>query len=377
MTTTTATTSTAQEEGLDYILRPLLDSNHYLFPRTIMTRRLNGQIEVPDKVTALREFELSNWLDCRINAYPSTTITNGKWINLFAIAPSIVFIDLDLQHFKNQEALDKALKRTLKLIQKTISSEVEVRPTVLWTGNGYHIYVPINGLVLENESVFAEFITDDLSLTTKFMRFAEQYFTGNKQDPNHKPSVNNCLLRIPGTYNSKNGQQIMIVQEWNGYRVPIQYMLREFRRYLIQEQIDNYHHYNNNSHISITKYNPTMNHENKTDSFSQWVNQNQIYWIEKLLLIPISNDRKYCIWRILAPYLVNVKKLGDDKAYGIIISWLEECSKLERLTFYYKPRVRDDIRRARRVGYYPISLSNLQKEKSDLHRIIQEVKCNE
>jgi hypothetical protein len=297
------------DEGLNYILSHL-DTNYYPFPRRIMTRRLNGQIEIWNKESALKEFELSNCQDCRINAYPTFTITKSKWISLVAVAPSMVFIDLDLQYFKNHEALDRALRSTIRLIQKSVLSGPKTSPTVLWTGNEYHVYLPISGLILEEESVFAEFISKYQSLTTKFMRFAEQYFTGNKQDPNHKPSINNCLLRIPGTYNSKNGQQVRIVQQWNGYRIPIQYLLREFRRYLIQEKIDNHYLSNNNNN---TKNNNSTMTRTKTNSYNEWIsknqnqNQNHITWIEKLLLTPVGDGRKYCIWRIFAPYLVNVK----------------------------------------------------------------------
>ena len=322
------TTTSAVEEGLNYILRHF-NSGHSLFPRTIMTRRLNGQIEVWDKATVLKEFKLSNWQDCRINAYPSTILTESKckWIHPFATAPSMVFIDLDLQYFKNREALDRALKRTMKLIQTTVSSGTELRPTVLWTGNGYHIYLSVNSLVLENESVFAEFISDDLLLASKFMRFAEQYFTSNKQDPNHNPSVKNCLLRIPGTYNSKNGQQVRMVQEWNDYKVPIQYLLRQFRWYLIQEQIDNHYEHKNNQ-VKQVKI------KEDSSSFSKRINHNHsgnrsIEWIEWLLQNPIRDQRKYCIWRIFAPYLLNCKRLSNEQTYIIIISWLGGCEQIE------------------------------------------------
>ena len=320
--------------GLEYVLGHL---GGLPFPRNIMTRRLNRQIEVFDKETAMQEFELSNWQDCCISAYSPFTEYNG--LNL--TAPSIVFIDLDLQRFKSQEALDRALRNTLKRIQKVVS---EARPTVLWTGNGYHIYFPIAGFVLESEGVFSEFVSASdskgVSLSTKFMRFAEQYFTNGKQDPNHKPSVNNCLLRIPGTYNSKNGQEVRIVQEWNGYRVPIQYMLREFRRYLIQQRIDN----NNNRRHRVSPANDPFTNQ-KSNSRPR-----SVRWIGNLLRAPITDQRKYSIWHILAPYLINVKQLSDEEAYTIIITWLDECSKLERLSFYHKPRVKDDIKRARRGG---------------------------
>ena len=74
----------------------------------------------------------------------------------------------------------------------------------------------------------------------------------------------------------------------------------------------------------------------------------------------------------MAPYLVNGKRLSDDNAYGIIVSWLDECGKLERIAFYYNSRVRGDIRRARRFGYYPIGLSKLQIENPRLYRIVTE-----
>ena len=38
-------------------------------------------------------------------------------------------------------------------------------------------------------------------------------------------------------------------------------------------------------------------------------------WIEKLLQIPIANHRKYAIWRILIPYLFNIKNLSDNRCY--------------------------------------------------------------
>ena len=217
------------KEGLDYILRHL--DGYPSFPRNIMTKRLGHQIEVTNKETALIEYDHSNNLDCRIGAYSS--FTGYKGLNF--TAPSLAFIDLDLNRFKDRKALDRVLANTLGNIRRICDKS---KPTVLWTGNGYHIYHPLSAFVLEGEQVFADFICKDLDMTSKFMRFAEQYLTNGKQDPNHKPSVKNCLLRIPGTYNSKNRERVSIVQEWNGYKTPIQYILREFRRYLIQDKIN-------------------------------------------------------------------------------------------------------------------------------------------
>ena len=40
-----------------------------------------------------------------------------------------------------------------------------------------------------------------------------------------------------------------------------------------------------------------------------------IVWIEKLLQTPIDDHRKFAVWRILAPYLINIRKCSVDEAF--------------------------------------------------------------
>jgi hypothetical protein len=47
---------------------------------------------------------------------------------------------------------------------------------------------------------------------------------------------------------------------------------------------------------------------------------NTIPWIEKLLQTPTADYRKNAVNLILAPYLINVKKLSYDDALNIINS---------------------------------------------------------
>jgi hypothetical protein len=42
---------------------------------------------------------------------------------------------------------------------------------------------------------------------------------------------------VPGTINGKNDSQVRIIQRWDGQRPCINWMLRDFRRYLIQKKI--------------------------------------------------------------------------------------------------------------------------------------------
>jgi hypothetical protein len=134
-------------------------------------------------------------LDCRINAYPSYT----EWKGLNRQAPNFLFIDLDLSRFKSIEAFNRALKNTLKFIKEKLGDDTS--PTVLWTGNGYHIYLPVTAFILELESIFEGFEEP----SRRFIQWTEQYLSNNKADSRHSGSLSfkNCMVRVPGSFNSK------------------------------------------------------------------------------------------------------------------------------------------------------------------------------
>jgi len=37
-----------------------------------------------------------------------------------------------------------------------------------------------------------------------------------------------------------------------------------------------------------------------------------IWWIEKLIQTPIDDYRKFAVWRILVPYLIDIRKCFQD-----------------------------------------------------------------
>ncbi|MGC2309405.1 MAG: hypothetical protein WA461_13450 [Nitrososphaeraceae archaeon] len=51
--------------------------------------------------------------------------------------------------------LDKELSQVLTNIKIKLENNT-IEPTVLWSGKGYHIYLPINAMTLENESLFED-----------------------------------------------------------------------------------------------------------------------------------------------------------------------------------------------------------------------------
>jgi hypothetical protein len=93
---------------------------------------------------------------------------------------------------------------------------------------------------------------------------------------------------------------------------------------------------------------------------------NIILWIETLLRTPISESRKYAGWRILAPYLINVRHLSDDDAFVVIDRWLSKCNKLEELDFDVDAKINSWLNGAVSKGYLPISFDNPDKEPKTL-----------
>jgi hypothetical protein len=347
------------EDSLDFIL------DHFqppIFPRKIMTKGIGYQLEVFDKQPVLNYFKSSNYADCRINAYPSYTNYHG--IN--RVAPTFIMIDLDLKDFDySKEKIGRALQNTSKKIKQVIGGY----PTVLWTGNGYHIYQPMKGFILEEEEVFAKFTIDcnnnNKDLTSRFMQFAEEFFTDKKKDAQHNPTVKSCLLRIPYTLNSKckgeemRSGQVTIIQKWDGNRPPINYLLRDFRRYLINERIN-----------EVQRQKQSKNHSLDRSRSSN----NIVPWIEKLIQTPIEDHRKFAVWRILAPYLINIKKLSYNEAFSIIKDWLNKCGTLRMLDFIPDYLIKYNLNNAKRIGYLPISIDKLNIENKQLYHMINENK---
>jgi len=119
-----------------------------------MTRQLGYQVEIFNKEEALEYFKTSNYEDCRINAYPSFTEYHS--INRTPI--TFLMVDLDLKDLadegkKGKGVLNRALNKTLQNITESIGGN----PTVLWTGNGYHVCQPVSGFILEEYETFYEF----------------------------------------------------------------------------------------------------------------------------------------------------------------------------------------------------------------------------
>jgi hypothetical protein len=143
-------------------------------------------------------------------------------------------VDLDSNQFKNTAALDRALEKTLENIKNKLCCYHAV-PTILESGSGgYHIIQPLQAPDLKNIDYFTKWSKEP---NKDFIRFLEP-FLSPKADPNHyhNVSMNNCLLRVPGTINSKTKIEVKVKQRWNGIRPDIKYVYANFIAYLIDNQ---------------------------------------------------------------------------------------------------------------------------------------------
>ena len=209
----------------------------------------------------------------------------------------------------------------------------------------------------------------DEDLTSLFIQFAEEYFTGNPTDPLHHPTVKSCLLRVPWTLNAKSTTDIgrtvttrvKVIQRWDGKRPSIQPLLKHFRTWLMQKRVDDTQETSKQKYIKFNSIIASQNQQN--------IN-NKISWIEQgILESTLSDHRKYVIWRILSPYLLNVRKLPKEESYSIIKDWLDKCNKLQGLNFNPKEKIRQNLKGASK-GHYPISLEKLKEENKPLYYTI-------
>ena len=335
--------------GLDFILSHVEEPT--IFPRTIMTKKLGYQRLVYSKEKALEHFIESDFIDCRINAFPSLK-EGATWI------PDLLFIDLDLSGFTTKKSLQITLNKTLKTIKEKFDKSVH--PTVLWSGNGYHIILPVFcSRELERIQEFKEF--DNPS--ERFLRFAKDNLSNNKADKANNPSFRSCLLRIPNSLNAKciakgesfDNSKVKIIQEWNRDRPSIKFLLLDFKRYLINQK--------------IKELNKKKEIEERL-GYHSIKNTSNIFWIENLLNIPISDFRKNATNLILAPYLVNIKKLSYQQSFDILIDWLQKCNSFNKLDFTPDYLVKYALSTAIQKKIPPMKLVTLMERNLELYNIL-------
>jgi hypothetical protein len=174
---------------------------------------------------------------------------NGTITELLDLLTKIAQDNLKIKTSKHKDFSRKDFKSLP--IEEQI--EYSLRDSQLVMELSKHIPAESQNAILEQMSEFKNYKGSSKS----FLRFAEWYLSNGKADPEHYHTVsfNNCLLRIPGSYNSKNMSQVSIIQKWDGNS--------KFLAYLIDQssKIVNHHNNDNNKRTILsenTKYAYTM-----------------------------------------------------------------------------------------------------------------------
>ena len=101
-----------------------------------------------------------------------------------------------------------------------------------------------------------------------------------------------------------------------------------------------------------------------------------IRWIEALLGASLPDGRERLTWLVLAPYLVNVLGLPEERAVERIWEWAQRNAELAR-TDLSRARIRYYVRSAARSGLRPLSLGRLLSDprfedvRPELQRILE------
>jgi hypothetical protein len=206
------------------------------------------------------------------------------------------------------------------------------------------------------------------------MQFEEQLLTDGKGDQSHWSTVsfNNCMLRIPFSLNSscinfdKSGRiidipynaRVMIDKRWDGNMPTVGHVLiMQYYTYLQFAEIRDRQRSKEEEQMARRYGNRSVD---KTKTFQ---------WIEKLLNKPLDVEgRYYCVWRIFAPYLINVKRLSRFDAFNIISTWLDKCNSLRRLSFSSVKRHKIDYALNNVGSYWPVGRADLEQENNLLYQ---------
>ena len=365
------------KEGIDFIFKLIEIAGQRPFPRKMTTKVSDSKMfTVTKKEEVLQSCIDSEFLDCRINAYP---IYPDDDIEAGLIAPTIVFIDID-KNILFSDDIHLILQNTLNKIKYTFDLHSNSSPyAVLWTGGGYHIYLVVKTKPMVIYPDLAKLCKPDSEVSKEFLRFCEKFFTDRKGDPNHNISFKSALLRIPGTLNYKrlccepDTAEVKVIYEPVGSEG------------VTMKVGDNFHHSftywcMDVKRVQILKENERkriIRQQQKIKRYSGYRKidlEKKYWWIEQLLDRQIDHNRYFCIWRILGPYLITIKKLPYEEAYNILQEWLKWCSELKPFDNMHN-RITSGLQESH--NYNPLSLNTVRrlniKEKGAYRNILNAI----
>jgi hypothetical protein len=438
------------------------------FPRRISTiLSKNKQYAVYSLKEMLYEFERADFIDCKINAYSYIGQTlspgevgngngdgngdgNGRHIitssdhhnesdyyeNIIKRIqekarsdplPTVLFMDLDNR---------RALWPTRQRIKNTFVDN-ELEATIIDSGNGYHIVLPLEtdpakygayglgdgtakGIESWKDKILPGYhhdfaaliastyyaknqyypIPENISPANMLLRFGEDFLTNDKADIGHNPSVRSCMVRVPGSYNSKCiskglDAEVKIVNRWNGQRkAHILFLTNRFHRHFLELRTKRQkmmaqaqyrrliaerakrklNNISNNTFIidargrvSRKLVDGTILDPKQTDEWLADVSRRNYWYIEMLLQQPITDYRKRAIDLLFAPYFINVKNMPTEIATSMILDWLARCNIMRPVGFDAHYKIESAVMYTRDRNYRPLGEVKFKEQMPDLY----------
>jgi hypothetical protein len=317
------------KEGID-MLMDLFNAVEWQkeFPRKMSTDASDDkQFAVYSRDEILRKCVAARFEDCRLNGYP----TMGKPdIDKGYMAPTILFIDLD-EGDRTEAELSDILEKTLAKIKEVLG----ISPLVLWTGNGYHVYIGIKMRPLYTKLELMERCRQlGTQPNREFLRFAGPYFSDGKSDPARDNNISQltALLRIPYTLNVKcleNGRDpvVKVVQKHSSEPALINdELMLDFNLYIANKWVNRGGEAILNENCIFNTENDDWNEDDDDDEDDEY--HGKIRWIENVLLkTPMSKNRWQYLFHIIGPYLRHTRRLPKAEAKRIMVQWLQLCDQ--------------------------------------------------
>ena len=216
-----------------------------------------------------------------------------------------------------------------------ITTKLHARPTILNTGIGLAILLPIKMGSWVNASQYGKHGEE---LSKLFLQYAGRELSSWYSDTANHPSLKSCMIRIPSSINTKNGKHVTVNGLWNRTRADVHSL--KFKKF-VKKLSDN-----------------ELQLQQKRGTFVG----NTISYIEKLLTSSISDGRKRVCNLILIPYMINVKQLSIKEAVEIIYKYFQ--GYVDRKSIMYESN------RVLKKGVFPYSLSKMRLMDSQLYDIV-------
>ncbi|MEM0288274.1 MAG: DNA primase noncatalytic subunit PriX [Nitrososphaerota archaeon] len=256
--------------------------------------------------------------------------------------------------FDDEEDLDVASEAAVRA-GRAVESLFEVRPMIYFSGaKGYHVVIPFMEKALPNGG----------KELPSFLTFiAEKIISDARLSKNRAIDwqvINNPLrfMRVVGSlhyFPDKEAKEVKLVQAWDHAFADPRIVYGDF------------------SMNNIVKMHRQKRKRRNDDQYKRNYMTNPFSkgWIEELLQHPVADGRHRLLWHVIAPYLINVKRLSLQDAFEIAQRYFDECSKIKPLDASFGREIIRYLKYAEKDGYPPWRLETIKEKDPQLFEIIE------